>query len=101
LGTTPRRREKMSNSNLATNNEESIDEKEQRIGDYIQSLAAVEDAMEPFKEQKRALKANYVENGWLSKEEISLAVKAFRLVKDDTDIEQLMDFYAKVNGLKV
>jgi hypothetical protein len=101
LGTTPRRREKMRNSNLATNNEESIDEKEQRIGDYIQSLAAVEDAMEPFKEQKRALKANYVENGWLSKEEISLAVKAFRLVKDDTDIEQLMDFYAKVNGLKV
>ena len=91
----------MSNSNLDLNNDGNIDEKEQRIGDYIQSLAAVEEAMEPFKEQKRALKANYVENGWLSKEEISLAVKAFRLVKDDTDIEQLMDFYAKVNGLKV
>jgi hypothetical protein len=91
----------MSNSSLDTNNDGTVDEKEGRIGDYIQSLAAVEDAMEPFKEQKRALKANYVENGWLSKEEISLAVKAFRLVKDDTDIEQLMDFYAKVNDLKV
>jgi len=89
--------EKMSN----TNDDKSIlEEKEQRIGDYIQSLAAVEEAMEPFKEQKRALKANYVENGWLSKEEVSMAVKAYRLVKDDTDIEQLMDFYNKVSGLK-
>lgn len=79
----------------------TLNEKEQRIGDYIQSLAAVEEAMEPFKEQKRALKANYVENGWLSKEEVSMAVKAYRLVKDDTDIEQLMDFYSKVSGLKV
>jgi hypothetical protein len=91
----------MSNSNLDLNNDGHVDEKEQRIGDYIQSLAAVEDAMEPFKEQKRALKANYVENGWLSKEEISMAVKAYRLVKDDTDIEQLMDFYGKVTSMKV
>ncbi len=91
----------MSDSSLDLNNDGTIDEKEQRIGDYIQSLAAVEEAMEPFKEQKRALKANYVENGWLSKEEISMAVKAYRLVKDDTDIEQLMDFYSKVNGMKV
>lgn len=91
----------MSNSNLDLNNDGTVDEKEQRIGDYIQSLAAVEEAMEPFKEQKRALKANYVENGWLSKEEISMAVKAYRLVKDDTDIEQLMDFYSKVTSMKV
>ncbi len=87
-------------SNLDLNNDGTVDEKEQRIGDYIQSLAAVEEAMEPFKEQKRALKANYIENGWLSREEISMAVKAYRLVKDDTDIEQLMDFYSKVNSMK-
>ena len=87
-------------SDLDLNNDGTVDEKEQRIGDYIQSLAAVEEAMEPFKEQKRALKANYIENGWLSREEISMAVKAYRLVKDDTDIEQLMDFYSKVNSMK-
>ena len=85
---------------MSDNNDNvEIQEKEARIGDYIQSLAAVEDAMEPFKEQKRALKANYIENGWLSREEISMAVKAYRLVKDDTDIEQLMDFYGKVSSM--
>ena len=76
---------------------EEIVEKEKRITDYIKSMVTIEDAMEPYKEQKRALKGNYVENGWLSKEEISLAVKAYRMVKGDVDIEQLMDFYDHVS----
>jgi len=76
---------------------EEVHEKEKRITDYIKSMSAIEEAMEPFKEQKRALKGNYVENGWLSKEEISLAIKAYRMVKNDIDIEQLMDFYDHVS----
>ena len=79
------------------NNNGVEDEKEERILNYVKSLTAVEEAMEPFKEQKRALKANYIENGWMTREEISLAVKALRLIKDNTDLEQLMDFYATVN----
>ena len=70
--------------------------KEGKITDYIKSLTAIEEAMEPYKEQKRALKANYVENGWLEKDEISVAVKAYRLMKSDVDIEQLLDFYERV-----
>ena len=64
---------------------------EEHMADYIESMKALEDAMEPFKEQKRDLKANYVENGWLTKQEISLAVKAYRLAKDDTDMSALID----------
>jgi len=78
------------------NNNGIVDEKEEKILNYVQSLNAIEEAMEPFKEQKRALKTNYIENGWMSREEISLAVKALRLIKDNTDLEQLMDFYATV-----
>ena len=78
------------------NNNGVEDEKEEKILNYVKSLTAVEEAMEPFKEQKRALKANYIENGWLTREEISMAVKALRLVKDNTDLEQLMDFYTTV-----
>jgi len=76
---------------------DEIQEKENRITDYIKSMASIEDSMEPYKEQKRALKGNYVENGWLSKEEISMAVRAYRMVKGDIDIEQLMDFYDHVS----
>ena len=74
--------------------------KEEHIVNYVASLSAIEDAMEPFKEQKRALKSNYVENGWLDKEEISMAVKAFRMIKNNIDPEQLMDFYATVKKVK-
>ena len=82
------------------NNAAAEDTFEEKVVNYIKSLAAIEEAMEPFKEQKRALKANYVENGWLSKEDISMAVKAFRMVKDNTDPEQLMDYYNTVKTIK-
>ena len=64
---------------------------EEHMADYIESLRVLEEEMEPFKEQKRELKANYVENGWLTKQDISLAVKAYRLAKDDTDMSALID----------
>ena len=64
---------------------------EEHMADYIESLRVLEEEMEPFKEQKRELKSNYVENGWLTKGEISLAVKAYRLAKDDTDMSTLID----------
>ena len=74
----------------------SLEEKEGHITKYIKTMAAIEDSMEPYKQSKRDLKLNYVENGWLTKEEISVAVKAYRLMKSDTDIEQLMDFFDHV-----
>ena len=67
--------------------------------DYLQSLQALEEAMEPYKEQKRELKANYVENGWLTKEEISLTVKAYRLVKNNLeDLDELLDMVEALRG---
>tara|TARA_Y100000593_G_scaffold94509_1_gene193945 strand:- start:1802 stop:2089 length:288 start_codon:yes stop_codon:yes gene_type:complete len=74
--------------------------KEQHMADYIRSMKALEEAMEPYKEQKRELKTEYVENGWLSKEDISLTVKAYRLLKDDVDIGALIDVYESLKGAK-
>ncbi len=71
--------------------------KDKHIENYIKSLAAVENEMEPLKEHKRELKASYVDNGWLTKEEISMAVKAFRLIKGEVDMDQLRDFYNQVS----
>ncbi len=75
-------------------------EKEHHMADYIQSMKAIEDAMEPYKEQKRELKTEYIENGWLTKEDISLTVKAYRLLKDDVDIAALIDVYENLKGAK-
>ena len=70
--------------------------KEEHLANYIKTFVAIEDAMEPFKEQRRDLRESYDENGWLSKQEMRLAVKAYRLVKSDTDMEQLTDYFNKL-----
>ena len=49
--------------------------------------------MKPFKEQKTDLRKSYIENGWLTKEEIKTALKAYRLRKDNTDFEQLTEMF--------
>jgi len=67
--------------------------KEEHISDYIESLKAIEEAMEPYKEQKRELKKEYLDKKWLSKEDISLSVRALRLLKDKVDIAALIDMY--------
>ena len=65
---------------------------EEHMAEYIESMKALEDAMEPYKEQKRELKANYVENGWLTKQDISLAVKA----RAEANLEVYLTGYAGV-----
>jgi len=77
--------------------ETDIQKKEEYITNYIKALVAVEEEMEPYKEHRRDLKKSYIDNGWLSRDEISMAVKAYRLMKDDIDMEQLLDFYERVS----
>ena len=69
------------------------EKKQEKMIEYIRSLRALEDAMEPFKEQKRELKAEFKEQGWLTAEEISLTVKAYRMMTADVDMEQLLSIY--------
>ena len=66
------------------------------ITEYIKSLSAIEDCIRPYQAQRRDLARNYVNNKWLSKEEIRLAKKAYRLMSDDIDFEQLGAFYDRV-----
>lgn len=71
--------------------------KEERIKELVRSVAAVEQAMLPFKEQKADLKKNYVENGWLSKEEMKYIMKAYNFAKrGDFDIDKFVDAFNKV-----
>ena len=80
--------------NLSSENEKTTT-KEEHLSNYIKTFVAIEEAMEPFKDQRRDLKESYSENGWLSKEEMRLAVKAYRLYKSETDMEILADYVNK------
>ena len=67
--------------------------KAEHITEYIKSLSAIEDCIRPYQDQRRDLARNYVNNKWLSKEELRLAKKAYRLMSDDIDFDQLGAFY--------
>ena len=74
------------------------EEKQEYIKQYIRSLGAIEDAMEPYKEQKRELRQEFKDNGWLDADEIRAAVKAYRLLKGNVDIDQLLASYNTLTG---
>ena len=58
--------------------------------------------MEPYKEQKRELKKEFKEQGWLTSDEISMTVKAFRMMNTkDFDFDEFTEVYeslAKLTG---
>ena len=75
-------------------------EKEKRMIDYIRELKMIEEEMEPLKEQKRDLKAAYKEAGWLTGDEISMTVKAYRMLKTkDFDCDEFSKVYQSLAKL--
>jgi hypothetical protein len=78
---------------MATN-----EQKKQYVKEYIRSLKAIEDCIEPYQEQKRELRAEFRNNGYLSTDEIRAAVKAYRLFKDKVDIEEVYDNFKLFDG---
>jgi DUF438 domain-containing protein len=79
---------------MATTNEE----RKRYVKEYIRSMVAIEEAMEPYKEQKRDLRTEYRENGWLSTDEIRAAVKAYRLFKDNVNIDEVVENFEMFSG---
>ena len=76
----------------------TLEEKQKYVKEYIRSLNAIEEAMEPYKEQKRELRSEFRENRWLTTDEIRAAVKAYRLFKGKINIDEVVDNYNLLTG---
>ena len=79
---------------MATTNEE----RKRYVKEYIRSLAAIEECIEPFQEQKRELRTEFRENGWLNTDEIRSAVKAYRLHTGTVNIDDILDNLTIISG---
>ena len=78
--------------------EEVRDEKTEKMIEYIKNLKTIEDAMEPYKDQKRELKSDFKRQGWLTGDEISMTVKAYRMMKKDVDIDQFVSVFESLSN---
>ena len=74
------------------------DEKAEKMIEYIKSLKAIEEAIEPYAEQKRELKKDFKDQGWLTGDEISMTVKAYRMMKSDVDIDQFVSIFESLSS---
>jgi len=70
--------------------------KEELVVDFINSLKAFDDEMEPIKEAKKELKRQYKGNGWLDAKEQKRALQAYRILKDGDNIDKLVKFYKEL-----
>jgi len=78
----------------------TYEQKKQYVKEYVRSLKAIEDAMEPYKEQRRELRSEFKENGWLNTDEIRAAVKAYRLHTGTIEIDTILDNLDIIQGEK-
>jgi len=74
------------------------EQKRQYVKEYIRSLKAIEDCIEPYQEQKRELRSEFRQNGWLNTDEIRAAVKAYRLFKGKVNIDEVMENFQIISG---
>ena len=79
---------------MATSNEQ----KQQYVKEYIRSLKAIEDCIEPYQEQKRELRSEFRNNGWLNTDEIRAAVKAYRLYRGKVNIDEVVENFNIITG---
>ena len=81
---------------------EDLSTKEEKMVEYVRELQRIETLMEPLKEEKRQLKSDFKEADWLTGDEISMTVKAYRMMKTkDFDFDEFAKVYealAKVTG---
>lgn len=73
-------------------NEEKVLTKEEHVANYAKALDQTMKAMEPFREHLKDLKRSYVENNWLSREEMSVVLKAYRSMKRDEDLGEIQHY---------
>ena len=76
----------------------TYEEKKRYVKEYIRSLDAIEECIAPYKEQKRDLRKEFRENGWLNTDEIRAAVKAYRLYKGKYNIDEVVDNFKMLTG---
>ena len=76
----------------------SNEQKQQYVKEYIRSLKAIEDCIEPYQEQKRELRSEFRNNGWLNTDEIRAAVKAYRLYRGKVNIDEVVENFNLLSG---
>jgi uncharacterized membrane-anchored protein YjiN (DUF445 family) len=74
---------------------------EEHIADYVKGTVKAEEEIKVLREHLRDFKKSFIENSYLTKAQVKLLEKAKKLIKDNSDIDKLVDMVGKIRGTKV
>ncbi len=66
--------------------------KDEHAINFAKVLKEIDKCMEPFKEHRHDLKNSYAANGWLTKSEMTAIAKAYRALKSEDDLEEVLRY---------
>ena len=69
--------------------------REEHIKALVKDVQTAEDEIATFRDHIRDVKKTYVDNGWLEKEEVQLAIKAYKQLKGNLELDDVVE-YAKI-----
>ena len=78
---------------MVCDREEDHMTKVEHIVKFIKAFVAIEEEMQPLKEHLKDLRNSYAENDWLTKEDMRMAVKVYRMLKQGDDLEMITDYF--------
>jgi uncharacterized protein YfkK (UPF0435 family) len=67
--------------------------KKDKVLEFLKSFAEIEENIRPYTEHRKDLRKSFIENEWLTKEEIRATIQAYRIAKKRENIEELSDIY--------
>jgi len=80
---------------------EKVKSVEEHIADYVKGSVKAEEEIKVLREHLRDFKKSFVENNYLTKQQVKLLEKAKKLIKDNSDIDKLVDMVGKIRGTKI
>jgi hypothetical protein len=66
--------------------------REEHIKNLVKGIQAAEGEIALHREHIKDLKKSYVENGWLQKEEVQLAIKAYKQLTGRLDLDDVVEY---------
>ncbi len=68
---------------------------------FIELFVAIEQAMEPLKEARRELRKGFSDDDRLTRGEMAHAVRAYRFLEKEVDIEEFNDVHDIIDNLLI
>jgi hypothetical protein len=66
--------------------------REQHIVNLVKTIQSAEAEIKMFREHISDTKKSYTEQGWLTKDEVKLALKAYKVLKSPDDLSDIAEF---------